>query len=411
MGIDSHGGGPRLVTPGAAGTFDVTVWGGAPPRRLFYWCHTTHRQPFETGIPRVVRRLGSALARNGIDAVPIGREDRGGLVEVIGRGPAAFDAMIAARGAAPILLIPDLTVDLVAIGADPICIGQAYGMRTIILVHDLIPLKLGSHYAAETVAAFTAYFESVARADAVLATTDVVAHELRRFLQGRALRVPPIGVVPLPAQLGDVPRVTEAGPARRAEAPLRLASVGSWERRKNLPALLRAMERARPACRSGLELTLVGRRGADPAYDAEVEALLAETRLDETLGVTVAGSLPDAALAALIASCDATVYPSFEEGFGLPVGESLWLGRPCLCHDGSAMAETAPGGGTLMVDMRDEAALADALASLAEQPALLARLANEAIRRPLTSWLDYAGGVAEVLDGIDPAGHEPAGPR
>lgn len=361
----------------------------AVPRRLFYWCHTTARQPFETGIQRVTRRLGRALERLGTEVVPVGRDERSGLIEVIGHGHVAFEALLAAA-AERTLFIPELTADLVARGADPAAMGRAYGMRTVSFVHDLIPLKLRDHYSAEALAMFTAYFESFARTDAVLATTRGVAEELRVFLSERALRVPPVTVVPLPAQFGDHPRVMAAMAAPAAGESLKLAALVSWERRKNLLGLLRALARAQAA--APITLTLVGRRGLDPGYDTEVDAQLATAS-----GVTVAGSVTDAEAAAIIAASHATVYPSWEEGFGLPIGESLWLGRPCLCHDGSSMAETAPGGGTLMVDMTDEAALAAALVSLATQPAALTGLGAEAVARPLTSWLDYAGAVGASL--------------
>lgn len=362
----------------------------APPRRLFYWCHTTARQPFETGIQRVTRRLGLALERIGFDIVPLGRHEGSGLIEIIGRGPAAFETVLAGSGERPILFIPELPADLVARGVGPGSMANAYGMRTLALVHDLIPLKLSPHYSAADLAMFIAYYESFSRIDAVLATTQGVAGELRRFLEDRALRVPPITVVPLPAQFGDHPRVTETAPTRRAEEPLRLVSVVSWERRKNLLRLVRAVQRAQSD--AAITLTLVGRRGLDAAYDAEVEAQLAATQ-----DISAKGALPDGGLVPLVAASHATVYPSWEEGFGLPVVESLWLGRPCLCHDASSLAEVAPGGGTMMIDMLDEDAIAAALVALATQPPLLARLAEEAIHRPLASWHDYAKAVATWL--------------
>ena len=359
-------------------------------RRLFYWCHTTSRQPFETGIQRVTRRLGLALGCNGFEVMPVGRHEGSGLIEIIGRGTAAFELALDAAGGTPLLFIPELTADLVFRGADPAAMASAYGMRTMTLVHDLIPVKLRDHYSAAAVAMFTAFYESLARNDAVLATTHGVADELRRFLGDRGLRVPPIAVVPLPAQFGDQARVVDPAPTRLEREPLKLVSVVSWERRKNLLRLIRAvMEAQRTAA---IELTLVGRRGLEAAYDAEVDALLAAAP-----GIVVTGRLPDDVLVARIAACHATVYPSWEEGFGLPVGESLWLGRPCLCHDGSSLAEVAPGGGTLMIDMLDDKAIVDALIAMATQPTLLARLSDEAIGRPLASWHDYAGLIAPLL--------------
>ena len=73
------------------------------------------------------------------------------------------------------------------------------------------------------------------------------------------------------------------------------------------------------------------------------------------------GHVTDDELRALHEQASATVFASWEEGFGLPVLESLWQGRPCLCHAGSAMAELVPGGGVLAVDMLDEDEIADAL--------------------------------------------------
>ena len=47
--------------------------------------------------------------------------------------------------------------------------------------------------------------------------------------------------------------------------------------------------------------------------------------------------LPDAELAWLYANAAFTVFPSLMEGWGLPVGESLWFGKPCVASSGSAV--------------------------------------------------------------------------
>ncbi len=90
----------------------------------------------------------------------------------------------------------------------------------------------------------------------------------------------------------------------------------------------------------------------------------------------------DDELRKLYEQASATVFASWEEGFGLPVLESLWHGRPCLCHEGSAMAELLPGGGAFAVDMLDEAEIEAALVSLADDLDLLERLGHEAVDAP-----------------------------
>ena len=362
--------------------------------RVFYWCHNTIGQNFETGIQRVTRRLAEALATMGVDVVPIGWDDRTRQVQLLGRSVASrsFEAMVAEVQGTSYLFVPEVTMDLVIVDVDPIQIGRIYGLRTCAIVHDLIPLKLRDDYSDAVVRGFERYYAGLAFADELITTTHYVARDLRHHLEAGGLRTPNIGVVPLPAQFASVERVPARSRLRQLDEPLRLVSVSSWEPRKNLPRLLRALAKARGAARVPITLDLVGRRGTFPAFDAEVLATL--TTVDD---VSVGGTMSDQALAATIASRDASVYPSWEEGYGLPIGESLWLGTPCLCHDGSSMAEIAPGGGTMMIDMTNEDALAAALLALATEPELLPRLSGEIVSRALSTWVDFGHAVARAL--------------
>ena len=97
-------------------------------------------------------------------------------------------------------------------------------------------------------------------------------------------------------------------------------------------------------------------------------------------------------------AADFTVYPSLVEGFGLPILESLWLGKPCICHDDGVMAELAAGGGCLTVDMNDPTALARAIEQLATDRSLRDRLSTEARARDIDGWPDYARHVGGLLD-------------
>jgi glycosyltransferase involved in cell wall biosynthesis len=109
------------------------------------------------------------------------------------------------------------------------------------------------------------------------------------------------------------------------------------------------------------------------------------------------GLLSDAEVAALYRRAAFTVYPSLVEGFGLPVMESLWMGRPCLCHREGVMAELAADGGCLTADMTDPAAIASALERLAADPGLRERLAREADARDIDDWGAYARRIGARL--------------
>jgi glycosyltransferase involved in cell wall biosynthesis len=88
-------------------------------------------------------------------------------------------------------------------------------------------------------------------------------------------------------------------------------------------------------------------------------------------------------------SCRFTVYPSLFEGFGLPIAESLWHGKPVVCGGNGALGEVACGGGCLIVDQTSAEALADGIKKLLVDRPLYARLRDEARARKFRSWADY----------------------
>lgn len=47
------------------------------------------------------------------------------------------------------------------------------------------------------------------------------------------------------------------------------------------------------------------------------------------------GDASDGEVAWLYQHCQFTVFPSSYEGWGLPVGESLWFGKPVICFENS----------------------------------------------------------------------------
>ena len=98
------------------------------------------------------------------------------------------------------------------------------------------------------------------------------------------------------------------------------------------------------------------------------------------------------------------VFPSLNEGFGLPVAEALASGTPVVTSGYGSMAEIAADGGALLVDPRDDRSIAAAMRTVLTQPAERARLAAEARRRPARTWDDYAAGVWSTLVDHTPAG-------
>jgi alpha-1,3-rhamnosyl/mannosyltransferase len=107
------------------------------------------------------------------------------------------------------------------------------------------------------------------------------------------------------------------------------------------------------------------------------------TRLGER--VRLLGFVPASDLGPLYAAAEVFCFPSFREGFGLPVLEAMSQGTPVVTSSDTALAElvgTDPAvAGGLVVDPRDPHALGAALASVVTDADLSARLGAAARRR------------------------------
>ena len=269
------------------------------------------------------------------------------------------------------------------------------GWRLAVILYDTIPVDHPEYVPPRLPGQHRGYLRALADADLILPISDASAQGWRKFLAAEGLQGQPVKVCTLACDLAGIPRVT-ALPARPGAGPkpIRLLCVSTLEPRKNHATLLAAYERAatmRPDLH--LELDLVG-----AAYAGREDIEKAVTEASQRLpGLRWHGQIDYDPLRALYGACDFTVYPSVVEGFGLPVIESLWFGRPCVCANFGVMAENAVGGGCLPTDVRDPQALADAILALATEPALRRRLTEEATTRPLKTWSEYAREILACL--------------
>jgi glycosyltransferase involved in cell wall biosynthesis len=169
-----------------------------------------------------------------------------------------------------------------------------------------------------------------------------------------------------------------------------LLFVGSIEPRKNVEGLIRAYDAAGVYASHGLRLRLCG--------FAQPEGHPVMRLARETPGVDVRGFVSPEELAAGYSDCAGFVYPSFCEGFGLPLLEAMHRG--CLCLSTLTGASPEVGGdAVLYVNPYDPAEVAAGLRRLVElSPAERRRLQERARRRAATfTWARFYDGLADVL--------------
>ncbi len=245
------------------------------------------------------------------------------------------------------------------------------------VLHDVIPLSHPQFSDPGITQLFPAYVALLKRARLLLANSQSTTDAWRAWC-GEA---PAIAVELLPGDFG--PR-GEPKPAEAEQGGV-ILTVSTFEPRKNHATLLDAFEIAQRNA-PGLQLHLVGN-----GYEGGDGVLAAvRARAAANPAIRVHGLVDDATLRGLYARADFTVYPSRVEGFGLPILESVWRGRPFVCDRAGAVAEVAAGGGGLTCDVTDPASLAAAIVRLAQDLRLRRRLGLAAGLRQVRTWDDYA---------------------
>lgn len=158
-----------------------------------------------------------------------------------------------------------------------------------------------------------------------------------------------------------------------------IAFLGTLEPRKNVPALIAALDVvAGHRARAGLstpELLLAGAAG----WDREVDGAIARA---SSARVRRTGYLPLGELPALLGGAALVAYPSLGEGFGLPVLEAMSVGAAVLTTPRLALPEV--GGDTVAYSEPDEASLVTAITALLDAPDRRAELGELAQTRAAT---------------------------
>jgi glycosyltransferase involved in cell wall biosynthesis len=171
--------------------------------------------------------------------------------------------------------------------------------------------------------------------------------------------------------------------------------VGTAEPRKNLPRLVRAFERVMHTRALRHDLVLVGPHGwRTGPLDAAIDQSPLRDRIRRV------GYVSDAELRCWYTAADAFVYPSLDEGFGLPPLEAMALGTPTLTSNTSAIPEVV-GDAAVTVAPTDDAQLASAMEAVLTDTNLRDRLRAAGPRRAARfSWKDSAQSYVELYQRV-----------
>jgi glycosyltransferase involved in cell wall biosynthesis len=233
--------------------------------------------------------------------------------------------------------------------------------RTVSTFHDLFVLS-GDYSSAEFREKFARKArEAAERSDLIIAVSRFTAGQVESLLKVDAAR---IRVIPHGVRLA--PRAPD--PAKREQMIL---FAGALQRRKNIIRLVEAFEHVD----RGWRLVLAGAFGF--AAQEALQRIEASPRRSD---IQVLGYVPDALLEDLYRRAAIFVFPSLDEGFGMPVLEAMARGVPVLASNASALPEVC-GHAALLVDPFDTGAIAEGLRSLTTDEALREQLVQKGLLR------------------------------
>ncbi|MCK0163738.1 glycosyltransferase family 1 protein [Marinobacter sp. S6332] len=252
----------------------------------------------------------------------------------------------------------------------------------VLTVHDLSHERFPQYHPASRVRFLSRRLPAaLERADVIVTDSQFTKDEIASFFPAVASKIVPI-------HLGVDSTIRELGRVAASEVLARysldykgyILSVATLEPRKNLVGLIRAYDRLPKRIKADLPLVLVGGEG----WSSQALYRLIGPVRSRGGYVILTGRVPRSDLAGLLSGARLFAYPSFYEGFGLPIAEARACGTPVLTSGFGAMAEVA-GDQAFLADLENLAeSLEAALSSMPQRLSPVRYSWDETARKTLS---------------------------
>jgi glycosyltransferase involved in cell wall biosynthesis len=275
------------------------------------------------------------------------------------------------------------------------------GAKTVVTIHDLIPLILPPYRGSILVRLYTRLAALGARrAAAIVTDSQSSCDDILRLLDVSPDRV---HVVYLAAHRMFKP-VTDAErllvTREKYDLPEKyVLYLGGFDQRKNLRTLLAAYGSLERGQTRRAPLVIAGRLPVtDSDFFPHPRRMVEEWGLQD--GVRFVGWVPEEDKPALYSGASLFVYASLYEGFGLPVLEAMSCGTPVIASRSSSLPEIVADA-AILFDAQSVDELSAALATLLEDAPRREGLAARGLERALLfSWEKTVAQTMEVYQSV-----------
>jgi glycosyltransferase involved in cell wall biosynthesis len=254
------------------------------------------------------------------------------------------------------------------------------GFTTVPVFHDAFIWEYPSHYNKYWLDLFQTFGVSAAKkASAVVTVTSYAKDQIVKYSGIDAAKIIPIHIGPK-SSIAEPQQNTATNNYERLLNKKYILHVGTIEKRKNLSTLITAFELLLQNNTQDLHLVIVGQKSNKPTLqdDAIFEIVAASSILKERVVFT--GYLSDSETATLYKHAALYVFPSVNEGFGIPILEAFSHKVPVLASNNSCLPEVA-GNAAICFDPYNAVALSKLIAQTLNDPALIQSLQQKGTER------------------------------
>lgn len=235
----------------------------------------------------------------------------------------------------------------------PLNIRHAKNTKTIVTIHDLIFLRYPKYYSFIDRHIYNYKFKKACRnADRIIAVSECTKRDIMHFYQIPANKIDVVYQGCDEQFKYPVNEKTKEEIRNKYQIPSKyILYVGSIEGRKNLLLIAKALE----FIEEPIQVIAIGKR---TAYTEHVKKYLEHKGLSHRMILlhnVLFHELPTFYQMAMT-----FIYPSFFEGFGIPLLEALHSGTPVIGAKGSCLEE-AGGPHSIYIDPNDPQELAEAI--------------------------------------------------
>ncbi len=227
--------------------------------------------------------------------------------------------------------------------------------KTVAFIHDLTTIHFPKYHLAKNKLLYHFRFKNIKRyADAVLTNSEHTKEDIvtRLGIPAHKVHVTYFGTHERFKPIKDKAALMKTQAKYNIQDPY-ICYIGTIEPRKNIKNLLKAFKKLKDTKHIPHKLLLIGKDGW---FFEEIYKAIGTLGLENDVIRT--GFIPDEDIPSLLNGCDCFVYPSFYEGFGLPVLEALACGAPTVTSRVSSLPEVG-GDAVKYIEPNDPSDIAE----------------------------------------------------